>query len=192
VTVIAADRPSIIAAGRLSILRFLCRFMINLEAFRVSLQIGLICLLSYLAGFHFTGLFHGASASMGGLWSAISGIVVLQGTRRDTWSSASLRIVGTAVGSVVSGAYLTVMPFSTIGMAASMFVTVMICHGVRIPDHARLASITVGVIMVTASLNPTMNPIQNAALRFSESCIGTALAVAAVVMWPGPRNQQGS
>lgn len=117
---------------------------------------------------------------------------MLQGTRRNTWSSASLRIVGTAVGAVVSAAYLSVMPFTAVGMAASIFVTVMVCHGIRIPDHARLAAITVGVIMVTASLNPTMNPIQNAALRFSESCIGTAAAVLAAFVWPGPQLQQGS
>ena len=166
--------------------------MIKADAFRDSILIGLVSLFSYWAGFHFTALFHGASASIGGLWSAISGIVVLQGTRRSTWSSASLRIVGTAVGSVVSAAYLSVMPFSAVGMAASIFVTAMVCHGIRIPDHARLAAITVGVIMVTASLNPTMNPIQNAALRFSESCIGTAAAVLAAFVWPGPQLQQGS
>jgi uncharacterized membrane protein YccC len=163
--------------------------MIKLGAFRDSILIGLVALLSYLAGFHSTALLHGASASIGGLWSAISAIVVLQGTRRATWSSASLRIVGTALGSAVSAAYLSVMPFSAVGMAVSMFVTAMVCHGVRIPDHARLAAITVGVIMVTASLNPTLNPIQNAALRFSESCIGTALAVLAVFIWPEPRSQ---
>jgi len=63
---------------------------------------------------------------------------------------------------------------------------VLICHGARIPDHARLAAITVTVIMVIASLNPTLNPIQNALLRFSESCIGTVVAVLVVLIWPGP------
>jgi uncharacterized membrane protein YccC len=102
------------------------RPMIKFDAVRFSVQIALVSCLSYLAGIHFTALFHGASASIGGLWSAISGIVVLQGTRRDTWSSGSLRIVGTAVGSAISAAYLTVMSFSAIGMAASMFVTVAV------------------------------------------------------------------
>jgi uncharacterized membrane protein YgaE (UPF0421/DUF939 family) len=161
--------------------------MISLDATRVAVQTALVSLASYLAGLHSTGVFHGASASLGGLWSAISGIVVLQATQRDTWSSAWLRLVGTAIGSIVSAAYLTMLPFGAIGMAASVFATVLICHGVRIPDHARLAAITVTVIMVTASLNPTLNPIQNAALRFSESCIGIAIAMLAVLMWPGPK-----
>jgi uncharacterized membrane protein YccC len=162
------------------------------DALRVSVQVGLVSFVSYLAGFHFTALFHGASAGIGGLWSAISGIVVLQTTRRGTWSSAGLRIVGTAVGSTISAIYLSMLPFGAVAMAACMVVTVLICYGLRIPDHARLAAITVGVIMVTASFNPTMNPILNAALRFSESCIGTAMAVLAVLVWPGPPTQQGS
>jgi uncharacterized membrane protein YccC len=166
--------------------------MNKLDAVRFAIQAALVCLLSYLAGLHFTALFHGASAGIGGLWSAISGMVVLQGTRRDTWSSGALRIVGTAVGSAISAAYLILMPFSAIGMAASIFVTVLVCYGIRIADHARLAAITVGVIMVTASLNPGMNPVENAALRFFESCIGTALAVLAVLVWPVPRMGQGS
>ena len=58
---------------------------------RLALQIALVCLTSYLAGFYFTHLFLGASAAIGGLWSLISGVVVLQATRRDTWASASLR-----------------------------------------------------------------------------------------------------
>jgi len=158
----------------------------SLDAIRVAIQIALVSFASYLGGSHFSGLFHGASASIGGLWSAISAIVVLQATRRETWSSAWLRIAGTAIGSILSAAYLTVLPFSPFGMALSVFATVLICHGARIPDHARLAAITVTVIMVIASLNPTLNPIQNALLRFSESCIGTVAAVLAILIWPGP------
>jgi uncharacterized membrane protein YccC len=158
--------------------------MIDSDAIRAAVQIALVSLTAYWFGFHSTSVFHGSSASIGGVWSAISGVVVLQATRRDTWSSAWLRILGTLIGSVISVACLTVLPFSPIAMAGCIFATVLLCHAVRIPDHARLAAITVSVIMVTTSLNPTLNPIQNAALRFSEACIGTTMAVLAVLMWP--------
>jgi uncharacterized membrane protein YccC len=97
-----------------------------------------------------------------------------------------LRILGTLVGAIISAAYLSWLPFTAIGMAASILVTVLLCHAARIPDHARLAAITVAVIMVLSSANPTLSPVLNAALRFTESCIGTAIAVLAVVTWPGP------
>jgi uncharacterized membrane protein YccC len=135
-------------------------------------------------------LFHGASARIGGLWSMVSGIVVLQATRRTTWSSAWLRVLGTLIGSIIGAVYLSLLPFSAIGMAVSIFGTVLLCHAARIPDHARLAALTVAVIVVLSSVNQALSPILNAALRFAESCIGTALAVLAVVTWPGPTERQ--
>jgi uncharacterized membrane protein YccC len=142
-----------------------------------------VSLCSYVCGFYFTSLFHGASAGIGGLWSLISGIVVLQSTRRNTWSSACLRILGTLVGSIISAAYLSRLPFSAVGMAVCIFVTVLVCHTIRIPDHARLAAITVALIMVMSSNQPGLSPVLSAALRFCESCIGTAIAVLAVLLW---------
>lgn len=159
--------------------------MISRDAARVALQSALASLASYWCGFYFTSFFHGASASLGGLWSLISGLVVLQATRRNTWSSAWLRILGTLIGAIISAAYLSVLPFTPLGMAASMLVTILLCHAARIPDHARLAALTVAVIMVLSSENPTLNPVLSAALRFTESCIGTAIAVLTVVVWPG-------
>ena len=160
--------------------------MIGRDAARVALQSALASLVSYWCGFYFTSFFHGASASLGGLWSLISGLVVLQATRRNTWSSAWLRILGTLVGAIISAVYLSVLPFTALGMAASMLVTILLCHAARIPDHARLAALTVAVIMVLSSDNPTLSPVLSAALRFTESCIGTAIAVLTVVLWPGP------
>jgi uncharacterized membrane protein YccC len=147
-------------------------------------------LASYACGSYFTGLFHGASARIGGLWSMVSGIVVLQATRRTTWSSAWLRVLGTLIGSIIGAVYLSLLPFSAIGMAVCIFGTVLLCHAARIPDHARLAALTVAVIIVLSSINQALSPILNAALRFAESCIGTALAVLAVLMWPGPAERQ--
>jgi uncharacterized membrane protein YccC len=72
-------------------------------------------------------------------------------------------------------------------MAVSIFVTVLLCHAVRVPDHARLAAITVTVVMVTASLHPTLNPILNAALRLGESFVGTLIAVLTVLIWIGSK-----
>jgi uncharacterized membrane protein YccC len=145
-----------------------------------------VSLCSYACGFYFTSLFHGASAGIGGLWSLISGIVVLQSTRRNTWSSACLRILGTLVGSIISAAYLSRLPFSAVGMAVCIFVTVLVCHTIRIPDHARLAAITVALIMVMSSNQPGLSPVLSATLRFCESCIGTAIAVLAVLLWSDP------
>lgn len=127
-----------------------------------------------MCGVYFTDFFHSASAGTGGLWAVMSGNVVLQGTRRKTWSAAWLQLLGTFVGSLVSAAYLLSLPYSEIGMAACIFATVLLCHASRIPQHARLAALAVGVVMVVSSLHPTLHPILNSIPRFGEACIGTA------------------
>jgi len=161
--------------------------MIDRNALRTAVQIAFVSLASYVCGVYFTSLFHSASAGTGGLWAVMSGNVVLQATRRETWSSAWLQILGTFVGAIVSAAYLSLLPFSVVGMAGAVFVTVIVCHVFRIPDHARLAALAVSVVMVVSSFHPTLHPVLNAALRLAEACIGTAMAVLAVLVWPEPR-----
>jgi uncharacterized membrane protein YccC len=95
-----------------------------------------------------------------------------------------LRVLGTAIGAFTSAVYLTVLPFHPIGMAVAIFATGVICTALRVPSHGRLAAITVIVVMVTASLDPALSPGLNALLRFAESCIGTAVAVLVVLLWP--------
>jgi uncharacterized membrane protein YccC len=158
--------------------------MINRIATSSAIQIALVSLGSYLCGFYFSSLFHRPSAGMGGLWALISGIVVLQSTWRSTLSSAGLRVLGTLIGSIISATYLSFWPFNPFGMAACIFATVLVCHAAGIPGHAQLAAITVALIMVISSIDSTVSPVTNAALRFSESCLGTAMAVLAVEIWP--------
>jgi uncharacterized membrane protein YccC len=158
--------------------------MIARESVRVAVRFSLVTLSSYLCGVSFTGAFHSASARTGGLWAVMSGVVVLEQTRRETWSSAWRQVLGTLVGSIVSFAYLSALPFTAAGMAASIFVAVLLCHALRIPGHARLAALAVGVVMVVSSLHPTLHPRRNAVLRFSEACIGTTMAALAVLVWP--------
>jgi len=158
--------------------------LLNKGGIIMAIQNAVVCLVAYPCGACSTGVFHGESASMGGLWSVISGLVVLQATTRDTWKSAGLRVLGTLIGAVVSGLYLSFLPFSTVGMSLPIGVTIVLCRILKVPEHGRLAAITVAVIMVISHMNPSLNPIMNAALRFSESCIGAVAAVAIVLLTP--------
>jgi len=163
--------------------------MNSAERLRIPAQIAVAALVAYTLGFWFTSLFPGYLPKIGGLWSAISAVVVTQVTRKDAASSASLRILGSAIGAITSAVYLTLLPFHPLGMAAAIFATVMICAAINVPSHGRLAAITVIVVMVTGSLDPALSPGVNALLRFLESCIGTGVALLAVRLWPGSRRQ---
>ena len=159
------------------------------ERLRIPAEIALAALVAYWLGSWFTSLFPGYLPKIGGLWSAISAIVVTQATSKEALSSASLRILGSAIGAATSAVYLTLLPFHPAGMALAIFATVLLCAAVNVPSHGRLAAITVIVVMVTSSLDPKLSPGLNALLRFAESCIGTGVAVLAVLIWPSSRRQ---
>ena len=163
--------------------------MSRAERLRIPAEIALAALVAYWLGSWFTSLFPGYLPKIGGLWSAISAIVVTQATSKEALSSASLRILGSAIGAATSAIYLTLLPFHPAGMALAIFATVLLCAAVNVPSHGRLAAITVIVVMVTSSLDPKLSPGLNALLRFAESCIGTGVAVLAVLIWQGSRRQ---
>jgi uncharacterized membrane protein YccC len=167
--------------------------MTSAERLRIPAEIAVAALVAYVLGSWFTSLFPGYlhHSKIGGLWSALSAIVVTQATRKETTSSASLRILGSAIGASTSAVYLTLLPFHPLGLALAIFVTVLLCTTLNIPSHGRLAAITVIVVMVTGSLDPKLSPVLNALLRFAESCIGTGVAVIGLVAWPGLRQHPG-
>ena len=84
------------------------------ELLLIPAQIAIAALLAYWIGFSFTSLFPGYLPKIGGLWSAISAVVVTQLTRRDTTSSASLRVLGSAIGAFTSAIYLTLLPLRSL------------------------------------------------------------------------------
>jgi uncharacterized membrane protein YgaE (UPF0421/DUF939 family) len=92
--------------------------------------------------------------------------------------------LGTLIGAILSGLYLYLFPFSPVGMAVSVGLTVLLCQLLQVPDHGRLAAITVALVMVISSSEATLSPFANAALRFIESVIGAGIAVLAVLLWP--------
>ena len=150
----------------------------------ISVQIALVALLAYWIGLRFTALFPGYFPKIGGLWSAISAVIVVQVSKKDTADSAWLRVIGTALGAAISALYLSLFPFHAVGMGASIFFSSLICTSLNMNSWMRLSAITVLVVMVTASLNPALNPALNALLRFCESCIGSAVAVILISLWP--------
>ncbi|HEU5398348.1 MAG TPA: FUSC family protein [Gammaproteobacteria bacterium] len=146
----------------------------------VCLEGMLITLLGYHLGSRFTAIFHGASAEIGGIWSAISGLVVLQSTIRETLKSSLLRTIGTAIGALICALYLSLFGFSLPGMALCAGLTLAICYVLDIFEYARLAAATVVIIAAVSAQSPQIPPFLNAFLRFSEATIGVGVCILCV------------
>ena len=155
----------------------------------IAARMAAVCLASYLAGTWFTSLFHAGSTIIGGVWSVVSGILVLQATLEDTRGSAMLRVLGTFIGAAVAAIYLVLFRFHPLGMAVTVGVTVLLCQALGVPDHARLAAVTVVIVLAVSVADPAIQPVLNALLRFAESCIGAGIATLAVYLSPGARRR---
>ncbi len=156
--------------------------MLKPTVYNAVIENVVIAFAAYLLGFYFTSMFHIGTSEIGGLWSVISGLVVIEGRKPDTFKSAKLRAVGSSIGAVVSGVYLYFFPFTVIGFAACIGVGALICYLLRIPSHIKLTGITISVIMIVSIIAQDLAPFMNAALRFVESLIGTLVAVAVAIV----------
>lgn len=150
--------------------------------FPILIRDVLLVVASFLGGYYFTSLFHQPTSLVGGMWAVISAIVVIESSHPDTLASAGQRILGTLVGSVVSGTYLVLFPFSVFGYAAAIGFGMFICYLFKIEKAIKLTAITISVVLIVATIDESLHPYVNAGLRLVESSIGSGVAVVAAFL----------
>lgn len=160
---------------------------LNAEVIVRAVEGGLVGSLAFLIGEHMIRQVGGPGSIVGAMWSAIAGLVVLQTGRADILRFSMLQAVGTLVGAAISAIFLLWLPPSLWGLALCTCLTTVACYALGIPDQARLASAATVVIMGVGILEKAGSPIVNAELRFVESLIGLALAVAVSYGFTGLR-----
>ena len=144
---------------------------------RTVLSYVAIVVAAYYLGYYFTALFQHSSYVLGGFWSVISGIIVNSDVS-SVMRSAKLRTIGSLIGAAVSGVYLHFFDFSVPGFAACIAAGAIICRVLKLTNHIKLTGVTIAVIMLVSVNSHNNAPLENAALRFFESVIGAAVAVA--------------
>ena len=160
------------------------RYQYKNRTLRFAIRRFITCLLAFYGGYYLNIPLMGETSYIGGLWAMISVLIVLQPNRKDAWQTALLRMMGTFIGAAAAALYLTFLPFHPIGMCVTISVTVLICGGFGVPNYARLACITIAIMMISSKIDPEISPHMNAILRFLESAIGTCIAVLATEIWP--------
>lgn len=154
------------------------RYHLDGDIIARAVEGGIVGSLAFLLGAHLAHTVEGPGTIIGAIWSAIAGLVVLQTGRADILRFSALQAVGTFIGALISALYLLGLPPSIWGLAVCTCLTTLACYAIRISDQARLASATAVVIMGVSILARVRTPLVNAELRFAESLIGLALAVA--------------
>lgn len=152
----------------------------------IALHYMLVSLLAYAGAYYLTGMIHITTtlAPIGALWAVIVGVSVMQVTWASTVEKARFQIIGGFIGAILSLVYLEFLLFNPILMVLLMGLAVFLCQAVGRPDYSTPAALTVAVILFFSSINPELTPFMNAALRFSEVVIGSAIAILIVRILP--------
>ncbi|MDA7742378.1 FUSC family protein [Francisellaceae bacterium] len=144
--------------------------------FYLSVEMSILVWVCFMIGFLLTPG-HGDMVIISGLWCAISGIIVLQDTRRKTIHSAFVRIAGSLLGAVIGGFFLTVFSPSFWLITPMVFISAIFCKLFNFEEGMRLAVLTTAIIFAVSYIGPDISGVTNATYRFIESAIGTGLAL---------------
>jgi uncharacterized membrane protein YccC len=109
-----------------------------------------------------------------GYWSAISAIIVLQSNVGSTITASRDRLIGTAIGALIAW---VAAPWGRhpLGFAVAVLTAVLICGGLELKNSARLAGVTVAIVMLVQRNGPHWRIALD---RFFEVALGIVVAVA--------------
>jgi len=147
------------------------------KKFYTSFEFGIVTTVSFLIGIYITHLFGGGMPVIGGLWVAISAIIVLQDTREITKHFAYIRVVGSLIGSLVAGVVLAIFIINYYVIFLIVFLAVLVCEVINFKEGLRLAALTSVIIIAVSLVDPSVNFIINVTARFVESCCGSFIAI---------------
>jgi len=115
-------------------------------------------------------------------WAAISAIIVMYSEVGKTLTASWHRLVGTAIGVTVGGAFAAVFGPSVWAFGVAVTITLLVCAFIGFAEAGRLSGVAVAIVMlVSRSGTPWITALH----RFLEVSFGIVTAVAvSLVVWP--------
>jgi uncharacterized membrane protein YccC len=157
-----------------------------------ALEIGVIATLSFAAAGMVTRQFHHESALLGGIWAAVSALVVYGVDRRQVFGNSRRRLIGSVLGGIVSGVLLVFFAPSLPLLGACAALTAGAVILMNLAEYARLAVVTTVVVFAVQVEHPTVAPFFNAGLRIVESLVGMIVCLAVVSVGALTTRQSGA
>ncbi|QVL55191.1 MAG: FUSC family protein [Simkaniaceae bacterium] len=143
-----------------------------------ALQLSIVSGVSYFLGYFLSGFTLPTVAEVGGLWSVISGVLVIKQHQSESYSAGFGRLLGTLVGCVVSAICLYI-PEMIFALLLNIFITSLICTSIpKLKELNFQACITSAVIIIIWQLGSKNNEWLFSFSRFIESVAGVSVAIA--------------
>jgi uncharacterized membrane protein YgaE (UPF0421/DUF939 family) len=115
-------------------------------------------------------------------WAAISAIVVMYSDLQKTVRSAAYRLIGTAIGVSIGGAFAAFFGQRIWAFGIAVTLTIFLCVLLGLADASRLAGVAVAIVMLVSRPGA---PWVAAFHRFLEVSLGILIAVlVSVLIWP--------
>jgi uncharacterized membrane protein YccC len=148
-----------------------------------ALNMAIACLISYWIMTNILSrLVDRPSDFLGGMWAVAATVFVFRESRVRSLSAGVARLVATCVSFALCLLYLSLFPFTPVGMAALIGVGTVAMALLGRRDDIVTAGITTAVVMVVAAMSPE-NAWHQPLLRLADTVVGIAIGVAC--KWAG-------
>ena len=154
------------------------QFLLNAKSgLPMSIRLGIATGVSFFLGMAVNAYFDKMSMATGGLWSAISTILVMQNYVGGSVKAAWQRFLGTFLGALFAGFFVSWIGHGTVAIGICVFCITLICFSIRLQDSFRLASMTAAIVLVLWGMEPQISPWKFSLLRFMDSVIGISVGL---------------
>jgi uncharacterized membrane protein YgaE (UPF0421/DUF939 family) len=114
---------------------------------------------------------------LGGMWAAVATVFVYRETRLRSLSAGIARLIATCVSFGLCFVYLSLFPFTPVGMATLIGIGTVAMALLGRRDDIVTAGITTAVVMVVAAMSPE-HAWHQPLLRLADTIVGIAVGVA--------------
>lgn len=161
---------------------------LKLSTLFLALRLSIVAGVAYWLGFLVSEWTLPVLQEIGGLWSAISGILVFKQGYRESFRLGLDRILGTLIGCFIGALYLSITPsvwFLPLAILAVALICLSVTHLEKFNTPACLAC---AVVIVVWQLGSKTEIWLFSLSRFVEAGIGVIIALVAVHI-PPPKNK---
>ncbi len=142
-----------------------------------ALNMAIACLVSYWIMTRILARFFDGSADfLGGMWAVAATVFVFRESRARSLSAGIARLIATCVSFALCLLYLSLFPFTPVGMAALIGIGTVAMALLDRRDDIVTTGITTAVVMVVAAMSPE-DAWQQPLLRLADTVVGIAVGV---------------
>ena len=145
--------------------------------FFYALVMALACFITYSVMTYVLSPFMGKDDTyLGGMWATVATVFVFRETRVSSLAAGVSRMAATCVSFALCLAYLVILPFHPVGLAALLGIGTVIMMYLDRRDDIITTGITTAVVMVVAAVSPR-DAWHQPLLRLADTVVGIVVGV---------------